>query len=109
MSRSNPQPPSSFIGVPKLLASRLRWLESTHGTQSLDKFLDAKIHLEPYVGQYVRGLWREPSAARFIAQLLDQLRQGGIVPLSDIASYYANDKCPAKGMQLSSGKLIDVW
>ena len=108
MSRqTGPLSLAAIYGQPA--AERLAWLEVTAGIRAVHKFMDGKVGGAGYSGQYVMGICDSESGRHLICHLLDELKDGKVIALCDIDSYYSAGGRRPVGMQLLEGKLVDVW
>ena len=105
--QTNPLSLAAIYGQPA--AERLAWLEATAGHYAVQKFIDGKIGGPDFSGQYVIGICDSGPGRRLICDLLDKLKDGKVIALYDIDSYYVRGRCRPIGMQLVGGELVDVW
>jgi hypothetical protein len=103
----HPLPWTPVVG--RRAAAGLHWLEQAAGPRAVQKFLGGKVHHPRFSGQYLCGINDSAAGRKVIAELLDQLRLGQIIPLCDVDTYYAAGKRWPLGMAVRDGRLVDVW
>lgn len=89
--------------------ARLDWLESVAGLGACGKFMDGKIDVPEYSGQYIGAILWSAEGCRSLSELLDQLKDGLAIPLIAVDSYYAHGKRWPAGMRLEGNRLVDTW
>jgi hypothetical protein len=87
----------------------LDWLERAAGAAAVWKFLGGKIRGTSFSGQYLLGIADFSAGRQIIHQLLELLREGQVITLCDVDSYYRAGKHWPLGMCLIDGQLLDVW
>lgn len=98
-----------LMDLPESLLSRYRWLYATCGYRGFDKVMQAVIGYASFAHLCMWEIACDPSADSLMIKLLDDLKAGAAIHLYDIKSYHANNQRWPKGMQVVSGKVVDVW